>query len=487
MTTTAKQVEQKQLSRCNRYILFLDVVGYSHLGPNEIHSFQNFLLPDLGDLLEKFQAQDPNTWGDAIVAFFEDGNAAIRCALGLRDLFRTFDPVSKNLPSTISCRIALHLSDVFHGYDPVRKQEGYIGPGINLAARIEPVATPGNVWCTRSVVETCGSNNRVSFDPLGSFDLPKNWGKEELFSIRWSHESMASSDRTAKSLFEMPTELASQYRMGNVLHSGSASQVVLVRRRDDQQQFVLKRSERDSPHLQEESLRWTSNMAKCALIAYPLLTFVSNGAKYEMRHYYRGWTLGQILRANDKPIRGDLYRFWTMQMLSLLIPLQSSLPPIVHRDIHPDNYLVQEDDLSLVLLDITYSLPEQRERLPTNRIVAPIGFSSKAQIDGEVCTANDIYSVGAIMHFLSTRKTPLPDEETIWLHAQRILDSSSRSDFDWCWLLLDTRPATRIRSAENALSQLYVNQTAWDHYHGDLSLPDGSKIKMYELKFVRSE
>jgi serine/threonine protein kinase len=324
----------------------------------------------------------------------------------------------------------------------------------------------------------------VAFDNLGEYDLPKNWGKEELYAIRWIHEP-ANTPKTVRrtTSIELPGKLGQTFKVEELLHESKLSQVLLVRRIDDQQQFVLKRV--NGNRLPPDLPLWTNSMVRCAHIAFPLQTLADEGSKYELRQYYRGWTLGHIMRANARPICGALYRYWVKEMLSLLTPLHSAQTPIVHRDVHPDNFLVQEDDLSLVLLDLTYSMTERGSRLDTSRIVAPIGYSSTAHSRGEVNTANDVYAVGVIMYRLLTAEQEPPEEGLVALRADTARRRSGRNDGDWPWLLLDTRPETRSRNAIAALSELYATDTVLDHYFGEIHLPDNSSVSMYELKYER--
>jgi class 3 adenylate cyclase len=55
------------------------------------------------------------------------------------------------LPPTIVLRIGLHAGVVDRLYDPVSRRV-VVGTHINRAARIEPIAAPGQVWASQEFV-----------------------------------------------------------------------------------------------------------------------------------------------------------------------------------------------------------------------------------------------------------------------------------------------------------------------------------------------
>jgi len=57
--------------------------GFSRLGDEERKEHISMLRGLAQPMLQKGVAQYVNTWGDAIVACFEDANAGLRCACQL--------------------------------------------------------------------------------------------------------------------------------------------------------------------------------------------------------------------------------------------------------------------------------------------------------------------------------------------------------------------------------------------------------------------
>ena len=128
-------------------ILAADVAGYSRLmGRNEeetvreLEAHQAVILP----LIAKHGGSIVNIAGDGIVAQFPSAVRAVECAVAIQKIMaeRNFDvPAERRM----LLRIGVNLGDILH--DGTRTY----GDGINVAARLEPLAEPGGI-CISSTV-----------------------------------------------------------------------------------------------------------------------------------------------------------------------------------------------------------------------------------------------------------------------------------------------------------------------------------------------
>ena len=173
-------------------ILFLDVSGYSKLTEPQLNVYMQNILPELAKIIQPYSnnLSEINTWGDAIIAVSSDPYNIARLSLELRDFFKNRNWLNDHLPSDLSSRIALHAGAVTFGFDPIRNIKGIIGAQVNLAARIEPVTIPGEVWCTdqfMGLVDT-GSDPKLAFDDLGECPLAKKFGSVRLWRLRRAYE-----------------------------------------------------------------------------------------------------------------------------------------------------------------------------------------------------------------------------------------------------------------------------------------------------------
>jgi adenylate cyclase len=130
-------------------ILAADVAGYSRLmGRNEeetvrdLEAHQAVILP----LIAKHGGSIVNIAGDGMVAQFPSAVRAVECAVAIQKIMaeRNFDiPAERRM----LLRIGVNLGDIIH--DGTRTY----GDGINVAARLEPLAEPGGICISAPVRE----------------------------------------------------------------------------------------------------------------------------------------------------------------------------------------------------------------------------------------------------------------------------------------------------------------------------------------------
>jgi class 3 adenylate cyclase len=146
-------------------MLFADIVGYSKLTEKVIPEFVQSFMERLSQLV----ATSPhapcsvNTWGDAIYAVFDFARDAGLFALELSRMVQEGRPEwlakglfwEEQLPGggepikhPLNIRIGLHTGPVVMHYDPVVRRLGFTGAHVNRAARIEPVAAPGEAYAS---------------------------------------------------------------------------------------------------------------------------------------------------------------------------------------------------------------------------------------------------------------------------------------------------------------------------------------------------
>ncbi|UVF18858.1 NUDIX domain-containing protein [Microvirga terrae] len=170
-------------------IMFLDLKGYSSMSEPQLRSFGENVLPELANMALKHGPDYINTWGDAIVIAMQDIKCMAQTAVGIRDFLRAFDWDSHQLPM-IDARISIHMGSIYKGKDAFSERGMIIGRAVNLAARIEPMVTPGQVWATNDFIVALNreQQNLFKWSSLGVKTLAKEAGEEELFVIYRAHE-----------------------------------------------------------------------------------------------------------------------------------------------------------------------------------------------------------------------------------------------------------------------------------------------------------
>lgn len=95
----------------------------------------------------------------------------------------------------------------------------------------------------------------------------------------------------------------------------------------------------------------------------------------------------------------------TGQICDILTYLHGLPTPIVHRDITPDNLILQSDG-KIKLVD--FNVAHQMESSATATVVGKHAFIPPEQFKGKPSPQSDVYALGCTMHYLLTGKEPEP-------------------------------------------------------------------------------
>ena len=98
---------------------------------------------------------------------------------------------------------------------------------------------------------------------------------------------------------------------------------------------------------------------------------------------------------------------WAKQICEVLIYLHTQAPPIVHRDLTPDN-LVLSVNVGLVLID--FGAANAFIGTATGTMVGKQSYMPPEQLRGKSVPQSDIYALGCTLYFLLTGSDPMPLE-----------------------------------------------------------------------------
>ena len=146
-------------------IMFTDIVGYTALmAESEArgHRVRARQREVLKPLVERYGGEWIQHTGDEVLASFPSAVTAANCALAIQAALRD-EP-------DLRLRIGLHVGDVVAG------DGGLHGDGVNITARIRPLAAPGGVCVSDEVVHAIRNQENLKTTLLGSQDL-KNGGR----------------------------------------------------------------------------------------------------------------------------------------------------------------------------------------------------------------------------------------------------------------------------------------------------------------------
>lgn len=148
-------------------IMFTDMVGYSALTQkNEALALE--LLKSHNELLRpvvsRFGGREIKTIGDAFLIEFASALETISCAVEMQRTLHNYNataPVGRN----IQIRIGIHVGDVIH------REGDVFGDGVNIAARIEPLAPSGGICISEDVFRQIHNKTETEFIRLGKKNL----------------------------------------------------------------------------------------------------------------------------------------------------------------------------------------------------------------------------------------------------------------------------------------------------------------------------
>ena len=142
--------------------------------------------------------------------------------------------------------------------------------------------------------------------------------------------------------------------------------------------------------------------------------FAENGEQYLVMEHIAGEDLAKRLEAAQKPFPLSWVLFWADQLLDALAYLHSHEPPIIHRDIKPQN-LKLTDENHIVLLDFGLSKNTTGQTQATGGSSGSTGsvvgytphYAPMEQIRGTgTDPRSDIYSLSATLYQLMSNTVP---------------------------------------------------------------------------------
>lgn len=175
----------------NRTLLFADVMGFSGFSDSQVAAFCEGVLGGVNELVETSESPpvELNTWGDGLFMVFENAVAGANFALRLCELMKIGNRDGRwgryGLPEELFMRVSLHSSPVRQLQNPLTLKASHWGHNVSIAARIEPITPPNQVYGTASTAALIAAEgaSHLAADFVGMVPLAKAFGTLELFRI----------------------------------------------------------------------------------------------------------------------------------------------------------------------------------------------------------------------------------------------------------------------------------------------------------------
>jgi serine/threonine protein kinase len=207
------------------------------------------------------------------------------------------------------------------------------------------------------------------------------------------------------------TILENRYRIDGLLAHGGMGAIYRAFDTNLNTPVAIKENFFQTPQAINQFKREALILARLRHPSLPRVThhFSFEGQQYLVMDFVEGENLWEIVKKQGYPLEENQAINYMIQVCQAVSYLHRQTPPIIHRDIKPQNIKITPDDRA-ILVDFGIA----KEGTPGSRTqtgaqgVTP-GFSPPEQYSGLGTTpASDIYSLGATLYAVLTGKKP-PD------------------------------------------------------------------------------
>ncbi len=181
-------------------IVAADVVGYSRMmAADEAGTIDavRLLKTDLLEpVVERHGGRIVKTMGDGFLIEFSSVVASVQASLEIQNnLAETAHPASGNPHLTM--RIGIHLGDIVFDEDDI------FGDGVNVAARIEPLAHPGGICLSDEAYKQVYNKLEIGWADGGKHDLKNIAHPVQVW--HWEHGAVSAPVEPDPSLPDLPS------------------------------------------------------------------------------------------------------------------------------------------------------------------------------------------------------------------------------------------------------------------------------------------
>ena len=183
---TGKREVKVDSHRRKLSVFFSDIVGFTEtadqLESEDLTKLLNHYLTEMSDIATEYGATIDKYVGDAIVIFFgdpetrgvkEDALACVKMAIAMRRRLAELQGIWRDsgISKPLQCRIGINTGFCTVGNfgSEARMDYTIIGSGVNLAARLESAATPGEILISHETYALV--TDQVSCDSAGMIEL----------------------------------------------------------------------------------------------------------------------------------------------------------------------------------------------------------------------------------------------------------------------------------------------------------------------------
>ncbi len=130
--------------------------------------------------------------------------------------------------------------------------------------------------------------------------------------------------------------------------------------------------------------------------------FTEDGRDYLLIEYINGQDLRQLVKQNGAQDEAQIIS-WAVLICEILTYLHNQDPPLIHRDLTPDNLVLSETE-GIKLID--FGAANEFVGTATGTLVGKQAYIAPEQFRGKSVTQSDIYALGCTIYFLLIGEDP---------------------------------------------------------------------------------
>jgi len=213
------------------------------------------------------------------------------------------------------------------------------------------------------------------------------------------------------------TILENRYEVRKLIVAGSTTRVYLGHHVGLDQPVIIKQLRElypDRRQAEEQSEQFQVEARLLAKLRHPNLvqvydTFSVEGVPVLVMEMVPGRNLEQVVTTEKDLFCESTVLKWAHQLLDVLNYLHTRVPPVIVRGLQPSN-IILDPSQQLRLVDFGLAKNMDEKGSGTRNIVKGLGEDGFASLEQNAYTKtdarSDIYSLGAVIHYLLTKETP---------------------------------------------------------------------------------
>jgi tRNA A-37 threonylcarbamoyl transferase component Bud32 len=235
--------------------------------------------------------------------------------------------------------------------------------------------------------------------------------KQISFTTIWEEEMEAHFTTTNYVPLDRGKMLQNgKFKISSLLTAGGLSAIYLAEK-PDKRVVVLKEAV-VPPYANEETKRKAKELFDrearfMVKLQHPRIArvfdhFVEGDRDYLVLEYIPGQSLRQLI-TRDGPQSEDKVLDWALEIACILEYLHCQEPPVIHRDVSPDNLVLRENG-TVYLID--FGAANEFVGTATGTLIGKQSYIAPEQFRGKAEPKSDIYGLGGTLYYLLTGSEP---------------------------------------------------------------------------------